>query len=120
MRSTLRGVSPPQAQPTTPKSAAHTPTVDQEAIIKSTPQPQKQDNIVMESAASSVTEPNKSPKMATNKGFNAPEGTYGPHSSRIANALDPRVDSDLDGHPKSGLHDFGGVAKRGRIEIMEA
>jgi hypothetical protein len=27
----------------------------------------------------------------------APEGTYGPHNSRIANALDPRVDSDRDG-----------------------
>jgi hypothetical protein len=33
-----------------------------------------------------------------------PEGTYGPHSSRIANALDPRVDSDRDhrGHPAAG------------------
>ncbi|KAK3688736.1 hypothetical protein B0T22DRAFT_460154 [Podospora appendiculata] len=27
---------------------------------------------------------------------NAPEGTYGPHSSRLANAADPRVDSDRD------------------------
>lgn len=27
---------------------------------------------------------------------NVPEGTYGPHSSRMANTLDPRVDSDLD------------------------
>lgn len=26
-----------------------------------------------------------------------PEGTYGPHSSRLANAADPRVDSDRDG-----------------------
>ncbi|KAK0624915.1 hypothetical protein B0T17DRAFT_492221 [Bombardia bombarda] len=25
-----------------------------------------------------------------------PEGTYGPHSSRMANAMDPRVDSDMD------------------------
>jgi len=25
-----------------------------------------------------------------------PDGTYGPHSSRIANKLDPRVDSDMD------------------------
>jgi len=31
----------------------------------------------------------------------APEGTYGPHSSRMANALDPRVDSDRDG-PRGG------------------
>jgi hypothetical protein len=28
---------------------------------------------------------------------NVSEGTYGPHSSRLANAVDPRVDSDLDG-----------------------
>lgn len=27
---------------------------------------------------------------------NVSEGTYGPHKSRLANALDPRVDSDLD------------------------
>ncbi|KAK0659457.1 hypothetical protein QBC41DRAFT_331479 [Cercophora samala] len=27
---------------------------------------------------------------------NIPEGTYGPHSSRLANTLDPRVDSDAD------------------------
>ncbi|KAL2264898.1 hypothetical protein VTJ83DRAFT_7408 [Remersonia thermophila] len=28
--------------------------------------------------------------------YGAPEGTYGPHSSRVANAMDPRVDSDRD------------------------
>jgi hypothetical protein len=27
----------------------------------------------------------------------APEGTYGPHTTRLANAADPRVDSDRDG-----------------------
>lgn len=32
----------------------------------------------------------------------APEGTYGPHSSRIANALDPRVDSDMDNRGTTG------------------
>jgi hypothetical protein len=26
----------------------------------------------------------------------APEGTYGPHATRAANTLDPRVDSDMD------------------------
>lgn len=31
-------------------------------------------------------------------GAGAPEGTYGPHGSRVANAADPRVDSDRDGH----------------------
>lgn len=30
-------------------------------------------------------------------GSGAPEGTYGPHGSRVANAADPRVDSDRDG-----------------------
>jgi hypothetical protein len=35
----------------------------------------------------------------------APEGTYGPHGSRIANALDPRVDSDRD-HRAAG---YGGT-----------
>lgn len=32
----------------------------------------------------------------------APEGTHGPHNSRIANAMDPRVDSDRDGSRKVG------------------
>lgn len=31
-----------------------------------------------------------------------PEGTYGPHSSRLANAADPRVDSDLDNSRNTG------------------
>jgi hypothetical protein len=35
----------------------------------------------------------------------APQGTAGPHSSRLANTVDPRVDSDLDhrANPNSGL-----------------
>src|SRR2546423_697085 len=34
---------------------------------------------------------------------NAPEGTYGPHGSRLANAADPCVDSDNDNRgPMSG------------------
>lgn len=32
----------------------------------------------------------------------APEGTHGPHSSRVANAADPRVDSDRDGSNTMG------------------
>jgi hypothetical protein len=32
----------------------------------------------------------------------AAEGTYGPHSSRVANAADPRVDSDRDGSHNTG------------------
>lgn len=41
---------------------------------------------------------------------NVPEGTYGPHSSRMANALDPRVDSDRDRHTQgttTGVHAHG-------------
>jgi hypothetical protein len=34
--------------------------------------------------------------MAQAGGGRVPEGTYGPHQTRAANALDPRVDSDLD------------------------
>ncbi|KAK0611274.1 hypothetical protein B0T14DRAFT_530071 [Immersiella caudata] len=37
----------------------------------------------------------------------APEGTYGPHSSRMANALDPRVDSDRDGRGSMGTASSG-------------
>lgn len=39
------------------------------------------------------------PTTATGKpvtGFDDPEGTHGPHTSRAANAMDPRVDSDAD------------------------
>ncbi len=59
---------------------------------------------------SGMTAPDTSPKRATNAGFNAPEGTYGPHNSRLANALDPRVDSDRDGHPAHGASGYGGAA----------
>lgn len=37
----------------------------------------------------------------------APAGTYGPHSSRAANTLDPRVDSDRDGRGALGGHHSG-------------
>jgi hypothetical protein len=33
---------------------------------------------------------------------NVPEGTYGPHSSRVGNTVDPRVDSDLDNTGRTG------------------
>ncbi|KAG7288487.1 hypothetical protein NEMBOFW57_004840 [Staphylotrichum longicolle] len=39
----------------------------------------------------------------------APEGTYGPHSSRMANAADPRVDSDRDGRGAHGTHGVSGI-----------
>ncbi len=32
----------------------------------------------------------------------APAGTYGPHSSKVANAADPRIDSDRDGRAAVG------------------
>ncbi|KAK0617711.1 hypothetical protein B0T14DRAFT_435414 [Immersiella caudata] len=57
-----------------------------------------------------MTAPDLPPKAATNTNFNAPEGTYGPHNSRLANALDPRVDSDRDGSPKHGISGYGGAA----------
>ncbi|KAK3361400.1 hypothetical protein B0T24DRAFT_108398 [Lasiosphaeria ovina] len=53
-----------------------------------------------------------SPKAASGTGFDAPEGTYGPHSSRLANALDPRVDSNRDGHPHHGRSELGGAATK--------
>ncbi|KAK4132645.1 hypothetical protein BT67DRAFT_424893 [Trichocladium antarcticum] len=44
-------------------------------------------------AAAAAAAPSTQPPST---GHTIPEGTYGPHSSRAANALDPRVDSDLD------------------------
>jgi hypothetical protein len=35
------------------------------------------------------------------------EGLAGPHNSRVANAADPRVDSDLDGSRNAGLSTTG-------------
>jgi len=48
------------------------------------------------------------------------EGTHGPHSSRMANAADPRVDSDRDGSHNmgahtAGSHGFGGAATGGGL-----
>ncbi|KAL6897651.1 hypothetical protein GGI43DRAFT_409538 [Trichoderma evansii] len=45
---------------------------------------------------------------------NVPEGTYGPHTSRLANAADPRVDSDADHRRRVGLGTGGaGAGVRG-------
>lgn len=41
-------------------------------------------------------------------GAGAPEGTYGPHTSRVGNAADPRVDSDLDHRRAAGHHHHQG------------
>ncbi|KAK0728716.1 hypothetical protein B0T26DRAFT_637976 [Lasiosphaeria miniovina] len=38
----------------------------------------------------------------SDKSHSAPEGTQGPHNSRVANAADPRVDSDRDGSRNMG------------------
>ncbi|KAK3498994.1 uncharacterized protein B0T23DRAFT_449892 [Neurospora hispaniola] len=40
----------------------------------------------------------------------APTGTHGPHDSRAANTLDPRVDSDRDGRANLGHHSGPGPA----------
>jgi len=39
---------------------------------------------------------------ATTHNNGVPEGTAGPHSSRVANAADPRIDSDLDSTRRTG------------------
>ncbi|KAL7915325.1 hypothetical protein GGI35DRAFT_178501 [Trichoderma velutinum] len=44
---------------------------------------------------------------------NVPEGTYGPHNSRLANAADPRIDSDADRHRARGGVGAGGVGAGG-------
>jgi hypothetical protein len=51
---------------------------------------------------------------------NAPEGTYGPHSSRLANTLDPRVDSDRDRHVGPGATHAPGAAMGGRSGVAGA
>jgi len=40
-------------------------------------------------------------------GYNTAEGVHGPHSSRTANAADPRVDSDRDHRAAPGTSTFG-------------
>ncbi|KAB5559578.1 hypothetical protein GE09DRAFT_1113447 [Coniochaeta sp. 2T2.1] len=47
-------------------------------------------------------------------GYNDPEGTHGPHSSRLANAVDPRVDSDVDHRraPQTGTTGYGAPASQ--------
>jgi hypothetical protein len=40
----------------------------------------------------------------TTHSSNVPEGTAGPHNSRVANAADPRIDSDMDGSNRHAAH----------------
>ncbi|KAK4223118.1 hypothetical protein QBC38DRAFT_488367 [Podospora fimiseda] len=44
------------------------------------------------------------------------EGTYGPHSSRVGNAMDPRVDSDLDSRGMRTGNAVGGGYTPGMME----
>ncbi|UKZ72979.1 hypothetical protein TrVFT333_000616 [Trichoderma virens FT-333] len=44
-------------------------------------------------------------KLHSDNKTEQPEGTHGPHSSRAANAADPRVDSDRDHREQLGRHD---------------
>lgn len=46
----------------------------------------------------------------TATGRGAPERTYGPHKSRLANALDPRVNSDADHRANAGFTNNAAVA----------
>lgn len=41
------------------------------------------------------------------KTHEAPQGTHGPHSSKVANTADPRVDSDRDHRGAPGSNTFG-------------
>ncbi|AEO68310.1 uncharacterized protein THITE_136342 [Thermothielavioides terrestris NRRL 8126] len=50
---------------------------------------------------------------ARGRGVPVAERTYGPHSSRLANALDPRVDSDRDRHVGPGATHAPGAAAAG-------
>ena len=76
------------------------------------PDPKKVATLTSTGAQEQQQQQEESQKLASGVGFNAPWGTYGPHGSRIANLLDPRVDSDRDGRPKHGLSDVGPVAAR--------
>jgi len=44
-------------------------------------------------------------KLHSDNKTEQPEGTHGPHSSRTANAADPRIDSDRDHRENLGKHD---------------
>jgi len=44
-----------------------------------------------------------SPGISSAPTANVREGTYGPHSTRVGNAMDPTVDSDLDGRAQPPL-----------------
>ncbi|KAK1253544.1 hypothetical protein MKX07_001621 [Trichoderma sp. CBMAI-0711] len=44
-------------------------------------------------------------KLHSDNKTEQPEGTHGPHSSRAANAADPRIDSDRDHRENLGKHD---------------
>jgi len=52
------------------------------------------------------------PSTTHNTGNTVPEGTSGPHTSRVANAADPRIDSDLDNSrtAETSTHDTSGTA----------
>ncbi|KAI5462475.1 hypothetical protein BGZ63DRAFT_383905 [Mariannaea sp. PMI_226] len=49
----------------------------------------------------------------SDKSSQQPEGTHGPHSSRAANAADPRVDSDRDHRAQQGLGRTGDYSNTG-------
>ncbi|KAH8773236.1 hypothetical protein BGZ57DRAFT_1005243 [Hyaloscypha finlandica] len=46
----------------------------------------------------------KSTTSTTHHNGGVPEGTAGPHSNRVANAADPRIDSDLDSSRTGGIN----------------
>ncbi|KAL2193037.1 hypothetical protein P885DRAFT_81630 [Corynascus similis CBS 632.67] len=63
-------------------------------------------------ATGAIEGSNQVPRRVSGAGYGAPQGTYGAHKSRVANVLDPRVDSDTDGTPSHGINGYGGAATK--------
>ncbi|OIW23713.1 hypothetical protein CONLIGDRAFT_637679 [Coniochaeta ligniaria NRRL 30616] len=59
-------------------------------------------NKVKEALHSDKSDTHHNTSTTHNTSSGAPEGEYGPHGSRVANAADPRVDSDRDGSHNTG------------------
>jgi hypothetical protein len=101
-----------------PLTEARNPATAEQSDLSTTAAAQRSGSLTSqtlntaEQSAQTAAGPSQSPKAATSAGYGAPEGTYGRHRSRIANALDPRVDSDRNGNPSHGLSDYGGAANK--------
>jgi hypothetical protein len=70
-------------------------------------------NKVKEALHSDKSHDNTHSTSTTHNTSGAPEGTHGPHGSRVANAADPRVDSDRDGSHNLGAQRTAGHGEYG-------